>query len=115
MEDESPIPSLLATLLDANRAAFEARAHEVAFHALSAAGHAAEMLEDLDALAEVERRAREELAWIDANDPGHRHSSSSAQVRGHHSIFHQLTITAGGMRKRIQADQRIHRAHGTKS
>lgn len=110
MSDESLLRPILRTLLDTHHAAFEAREHEVAFHALSAAGHAAESLEDLEALREVERLAVTELAWIDAHQADHRHSTRSAKLRGHRSIFDQLAVTAAGMRTRIESDRRIEQA-----
>lgn len=90
------------SLLSTYRATFTAGHHEVAFHALSAAAHAAEDLGDAEALVEIERLALEHLAWIDANDPDHRFSSSSSSERHHRSIFVQLGTTASMMRARIE-------------
>lgn len=110
MSDEPPLRPILRTLLASHQAALDLREHEVAFHALSAAGHAAEGLRDLEALREVERLATSELAWIDAHDAGHRHSTRSAKRRGHRSIFDQLAVTAAGMCARLEADRRLEQA-----
>jgi hypothetical protein len=96
---------LLDQLLEIHRSAFEMGEHEVSFHALSSAAHAAEGLEDLDGLERIAQLSREELAWLDAHLPQHRLSSASAQKRHHPSIFEQLAITALAMRQRIHADQ----------
>lgn len=104
--DDEPVRPLLETLLVAHRRAFELREHAVSYHALAAAAHAAESLEDLEALEGVARRSLEELAWIDEHDPGHRLSTASAATRRHPSIFEQLSVTARGMRQRIDADHR---------
>jgi hypothetical protein len=101
-----PVRPLLETLLAVHREAFELREHAVSYHALAAAAHAAETLEELDALDEVARLGLEELAWIDAHDPGHRLSSASAATRRHPGVFEQLAVTARGMRQRIEADRR---------
>jgi hypothetical protein len=96
---------LLGQLLEIHRSAFEMGEHQVSFHALSSAAHAAEGLEDLDGLEHVAQLSRDELAWLDAHRPQHRLSSASAQRRRHQSIFEQLAITALAMRQRIHAEQ----------
>ncbi|HEU0055270.1 MAG TPA: hypothetical protein VFQ39_18915 [Longimicrobium sp.] len=111
MTTESPLRTLLGTLLDAHRSAFDLREHATAFHALSAACHAAESLEDLEALSGIHRLALDELAWIDAHDPENRLSTRVAEQRHRQSIFVQLATTAHGMRQRIEADRRIQMIH----
>jgi hypothetical protein len=106
MAAREQVRSLLDTLLEVHRAAFDVGEHEVSFHALSAAAHAAESLEDVDALERVAELSRAELAWLDAHAPDHRLSSRSAAERRHQSIFEQLAVTAGGMRQRIGIDRR---------
>jgi hypothetical protein len=98
-------PRFYDVLMDLSRRAFERRQVEVAFHALSAAAHAAEDDGRMDDLEEVEQTARERLRWLDANHPKHRFSTESARLRGHQSIFDQLAVTAGGMRMRIKTDR----------
>lgn len=107
MTQPHPLQAILRTLLDVHRQAFELRAHEAAFHALSGAGHSAEDLGDTATLEEIAHLAREHLRWIDVNDPQHRFSSASAALRQHQSIFEQLAVTATGMRQRIESDRRI--------
>ncbi|HEX8694714.1 MAG TPA: hypothetical protein VF746_19975 [Longimicrobium sp.] len=114
MANGEQIHSLLGTLLEVHRSAFELGEHEVSFHALSAAAHAAESLEDVDVLERIAGLSRGELAWLDAHAPDHRLSSRSAEQRRHQSIFEQLAVTATGMRQRITIDQRRGEAdHGT--
>jgi hypothetical protein len=53
-----------------------ARGHyEVAYHALAAAMHVAEVLHDSTRLREVEGEAQEQMMWIDDRDPEHRLST----------------------------------------
>lgn len=106
MAPPEPVRPLLDALLEAHRAAFALGEHEIAHHALAAAAHAAESLEDVAALERIASSSREELAWIDAHDPAHRFSTTSAAARGHASIFEQLAVTARGMRQRIETDRR---------
>jgi len=103
----------LGQLLELHRDAAGIGEHEVAFHALNAAAHAAERLEDVDALERIARLSREELATIDAARPEHRHSSQSADRRNHRSIFEQLAVTATIMRQRIHAEEVRRRAEKT--
>lgn len=102
MPDEASFYDLL---MDICRRAFEGGQVEVAFHALSAAGHAAEDERSMERLGEVERNARDLLRTLDSTRPEHRFSSESSKVRGHQSIFEQLAVTASGMRTRIKTDR----------
>lgn len=114
MADREQVRPLLDTLLEVHRAAFELGEHETSFHALSAAAHAAESLEDMDALKRIAELSRAELAWLDAHAPDHRLSTRSAEKRRHPSIFEQLAVTATGMRQRIGTDRRREEAaHGS--
>lgn len=79
---------------------------EVAYHALCATLHAAESLEDEHACTFVAMRAKECRDWIDLHAPEHKHSTRSAQSRGHEGIFRQLTITAESARLRIELQKR---------
>ncbi|HEX6747267.1 MAG TPA: hypothetical protein VF092_08190 [Longimicrobium sp.] len=105
MPIKEAIRPLLEQLLEIQRAAFELREHETAFHALSAAAHAADSLEDMEMLDRIARLSRDELAWLDAHDPRHRLSTESANSRHHHSVFEQLGVTATNMRKRLHAER----------
>src|SRR3954447_8121956 len=80
-DERAPVsdePRFYDVLMDLSRRAFERRQVEVAFHALSAAAHAAEDDGRMDDLEEVEQTARERLRWLDANHPKHRFSTESA-------------------------------------
>jgi hypothetical protein len=104
MADAAQLKSILQQLLEVHDSAFNLGEHAIAFHALSAAAHAAEVLEDLDSLDRVAALSRRELEWIDRNDPANRLSSVSAGKRSHQSIFEQLAVTALTMHKRIAAE-----------
>lgn len=97
---------LLQKLLEIHQATFAMGEHEVAYHALAAAAHAAERLQDVATLLKIEQACIEELGWIDAHEPEHKHSSLSAKGRGHHSIFTQLSVTTASMRTRLEMDHR---------
>lgn len=112
MAGKERVRPILEAMLEAHRSAFELGEHEVSFHALSAAAHAAESLEDVDALERVAQLSRGELAWLDAHAPDHRLSSRSAAERRHQSIFEQLAVTATAMRQRIGIDRRREQAAG---
>jgi hypothetical protein len=102
---DAELRRILDQLLDLHRESVRLGEHEVAFHALAAAGHAAEGLDDVETLERIASLSREELASIDANLPQHRHSTRSADQRHHRSIFEQLAVTATTMRQRIMAEQ----------
>ncbi|MBV9108805.1 MAG: hypothetical protein JO306_05335 [Gemmatimonadetes bacterium] len=102
---DADLRRILDQLLELHSETCRLGEHEVAFHALAAAGHAAEVLHDVDTLERIAALSREELALIDANLPQHRHSSRSADQRHHRSIFEQLAFTATTMRQRIMAEQ----------
>jgi hypothetical protein len=60
-------------------------------------------LEDADRIAAVEKAAIEQLAWIDAHDPGYDHSTPSARSRGQHdSIFAMLAHQAHARWRMLQ-------------
>lgn len=82
--------NLYTRLLDINRLAFSEAHFEVAYHALAAALHSACDTGDRERLHDVRRLATEQRDWIDANQPEHRLSSSSAKARGQHGLFDML-------------------------
>jgi hypothetical protein len=85
----------------------EARAlgeHQVAYHALASALHAAESLRRIDLLEEVAEIARDHGRWIDENERGHALSRQSAASRGHQSVFEQLAATCAAVRARLKAE-----------
>ena len=83
-------------LLDVSRAAHGNGQHEVAYHALVAAMHAADDGADAARLREVEREAEAQIAWIDRHAPGHRLSTHSAGRHGHPGVYAMLARQAAG-------------------
>ena len=100
---DRPLLQLQAAALALFESARNADEHEVAYHALAAALHAAEGLDDAAACAEIERLANECRNRIDHDEPGHKLSSNTAHQRGHESIYRQLALTAVSARLRIEA------------
>jgi hypothetical protein len=89
------LPELTQQLLGINHAAFTARHYAVAYHALMGALPCVQTLADVAGLAEVKRRAEEQLAWIDRHAPAYEHSTPSARKREYISIYHTLALQAG--------------------
>ncbi|HSU17471.1 hypothetical protein [Longimicrobium sp.] len=104
MSEHDQLQPILQQLLQVHGASFQLGEHEVAFHALAAAAHAAERLDDMETLGRVAALSREELEWMDANQPHHRLSTLSAGERHHRSMFEQLASTATTMQRRIHTD-----------
>jgi hypothetical protein len=105
MADPDQLRPILQHLLAVHESSFHLGEYEVSFHALSAAAHAAQRLEDLEMLEHIATLSREKLGWIDAHDRQHRLGSQSAGRRRHQSVFEQLAVTATTMGKRIHAEQ----------
>ena len=105
----TPLTGIRDALLELHTQAREIGEHHVAYHALAAALHADESLQDLDSILEVETRAREHGGWINQHAPTHALSAQSAALRGHHSIFEQLANTAVAARVRIKAEKLTHK------
>ena len=105
MRSRTTLESLRGIFLDLYATARDQGEHEIAYHALMAAEHAAQRLGDIPALQAIEQRAREHAGWLDAHDPQHRLSSFSASTRGHESLFEQLAQTAAAARARIHAER----------
>ena len=80
------------------------REHQVAYHALAGALHAAESLRRIDLLEEVAGLAREHGRSIDQSEPKHALSRQSAALRGHQSIFEQLAATCAAVCARLKAE-----------
>ena len=74
--------------------AFTSRRFSVAYHLLAAAYHCASDNKNESQLYIVERTAREQLQWIDANASDYEHSTKSAASRNHISIFKILSQQA---------------------
>ena len=111
MQTRAPEAQALAKVRDAllrlHAEAREIGEHQVAYHALAGALHAAESLRQSDVLDQVAALAREHGRWIDQNDPQHPLSSQSASIRGHQSIFEQLAATCAAVRVRLKAEDLI--------
>ena len=82
--------NLYERLVSINAEAFAARSYEAAYHALAAALYCARDAGDEDQVSDAGRRAGEQIAWIDANDPAHALSTASARGRGNENIFTSL-------------------------
>jgi hypothetical protein len=92
MDHPSPsTTSLYERLLAISREAHQRGQHETAYHALTAAMHAADDAADIGALAIVRREAEAQIAAIDRNAPGHRLSTRSAARHQHPGVYAMLT------------------------
>lgn len=98
------IAELRDSLLALYECARELQVHEIAYHALAGALHAAEELHDFDTLGLVEEESRRHVSLI---PPEHRISAQSAAARGHPSMFEQLAALAVAARIRIGAEDRL--------
>jgi hypothetical protein len=103
MSDPFTVHAAYVQALEWNRAAFSAGHFEVAYHFLMAALHCAEDARDTAGLVEVGRLCGEQLRLIDANAPGQRFSSQSAQSRGHPSVFDMGITMADAAAQRLDA------------
>ena len=85
---------LFDALIEINRKAFDLGRYNTAYHALCAALHWAQDERNARQARTILALAREQLKWIDRYAPDYKHSSKSAAVRGHASIFSNLQHTA---------------------
>jgi hypothetical protein len=90
---------LYAPLLELSRAAHAGRQHEVAYHALTAAMHAANDARDRDALEAIAHEAESQIGWIDRHTSAQRLSTNSAHQHGHPGVYAMLAREA-----RLHAD-----------
>jgi len=100
---DTRLAELRDTLLALYECARALDAHEIAYHALAGALHAAEQLHDEATLEVIESHARQHVSLMDAS---HRLSAQSAAERGHHS-FEQLALLAGAARLRLKGERQI--------
>src|SRR4051812_41801496 len=91
---EPELREMYQQFIDQNVQAFAGRQFEIAYHALAAALHCAESLQDGRLLSDVERSAGEQDRWIEDNAPFHRVSPAQAKARGNDSIFSSLARQA---------------------
>src|SRR4051812_24713292 len=111
--DKKAIRDLHDRLLAINREAFERQLFEAAVHALNAAMHCGESMEDKDLVARIAQLALEQSHWIDTRAPEHRVSSTSANQRGTVSVFRSAAATAEAVVCRLhaaEAQQHVHAA-----
>ncbi|MBC7809222.1 MAG: hypothetical protein H7145_24065 [Akkermansiaceae bacterium] len=74
---------LFIAVMALNRRTFDAGNFDDAYHALAAALHLGQMTGNHHSLVLVAQTAREQLARIDRDAPGYRHSSLSTRQRGY--------------------------------
>lgn len=84
------IPSLFERLVAISREAHAHGQHEAAYHALTAAMHAADDAADVHALTIVRREAEVQITAIDRGFPGHRLSTQSAARHQHPGVYAML-------------------------
>ncbi len=94
MANEDAVRHLYDQLMSINEDAFAMGLFDAAYHALASALHIARQLQDEAALQKVEDIANAQLSWIDRNAPKYGHSSQSARLRGHESIYSTLARQA---------------------
>lgn len=85
---------LYEKLLALSHQALTRELYETAFHALTAAFHAAEALEDEQRLLAVELAAKAQQEWINTHTPQHRMSTQSTIQRKGTSLYGSLTRQA---------------------
>jgi hypothetical protein len=96
---EAATASLFDRLFALSREAHALGQHEVAYHALTAAMHAA----DAAALERVGREAEAQIAAIDRTEPAHRLSTRSASHHGHPGVYVMLVRQAAMHVRRHEA------------
>ncbi len=94
MANEDRVRYLYDQLMTINEEAFAMHSFNVAYHTLDAALNCALQLDDEAAIQRVKDIAIAQLSWIDQNAPNYKHSTPSALVRGHESVFHTLALQA---------------------
>jgi len=78
---------------------------EVAYHALMAALHAAEVERNVEAVQRIKRLGAEQERVIETLRPVHPLSHSAARERGTNSVYHTLQIHADTVRLRLEMQQ----------
>jgi len=99
-------------LIALNHEAFDLRRFSTAYHALAAAQSWANEEKNEKQLALVEKIAKEELAWIDLQAPKYEHSTRSAKLRGHTSIYANLERQAHSAQLRIGSRKKFDQLRG---
>jgi hypothetical protein len=104
--DQTNINKLFDQLMAINQDAFSAKLFDTAYHSLAAALHCARTLGSDQQLGEIEKTARDQIAWIDQNEPEYEHSTISASRRSHKSVFVTLAQQADTILKMRQANRK---------
>lgn len=119
--EPNPLPTasvdeLYALAWSLHERARAAGRHEVAYHALAAALHAAEDVSDHQRITAVAERAQQEQERIDRELPGHRFATATQVAREardgtHHTpLYTMLARTAVAARARAAATSALARA-----
>ena len=100
---------LYQRLMQMQQQAFAAGRFEVAYHLMAAAVHAAEELNRVELLDDLEALASSRQKELDQGTPSHTISTAAAHGRGNSPLFSTLATTAAAARGRIVADAAIGR------
>jgi hypothetical protein len=103
MGDDGTVDGLVQRLFSISQDAHARRQHEVAYHTLTAALHAAQNAHDVSGAKAVFREAREQIAWIDINAPEHRLSTNSAGRHNHPGVYAMLSRQAKAIAQMMEA------------
>ena len=104
--NEETATSMFARLMALSHEAARNGQYEVAYHALAAAMHSAELNQNLTELAEVAAVCAEQAAAVEAVKPAHSLSQSRAAARGTHPIYKSLADTIRAVTVRLQQQNR---------
>ena len=88
--DPAPARAFFDRFMNLSREAHELGLHEVAYHALCAAMHAAQTGNDVAGVARVADEARDQIDWINTHVPAHRLSTASASRHDHPGVYAML-------------------------
>ena len=91
---QTPAPHLFDQLFALSQEAHTLGQHEVAYHALTAAMHAAQDSQNVAGLRGVVKEAQRQIASIDANTPAQRLSTTSAGRHNHPGVYAMLARQA---------------------
>jgi hypothetical protein len=99
-----PTGSAFESLMNISRATAEAGSFEVAYHALAAAMHAAELEKDLEALDRALDACVTQHAMIESISPPHPLSKAGAEKRHTVPLYDSLLRTIESTRNRISTE-----------
>jgi hypothetical protein len=94
-------------LLAISREAHARGQHEVAYHALTSALHAAYDARDRGALSAVAQEAAGQIAWMDDHAPEHRLSTTSASGHNHPGVYALLARQANAYAHMLDTFPRV--------